>query len=190
MAVSRVSVVSLVAMLAATVVAIGALALVPKEAHATLVSVSTCDGGTITLNSEEKRVLELHNRARKRHGRKPLCVHPILTQAARAHTEEMLDKDFLSHDSFNGETITERLRRYGYITDGYSYYATGENIACGCGSYGTPDNIFRWWMHSPGHRSNILKKSFREVGIGVITGTYKSCTQATMYTVDFGVRRS
>jgi hypothetical protein len=37
-----------------------------------------------------------------------------------------------------------------------------------------------------GHSSNILKKSFREVGIGVLTGTYKSCNQAMMYTVDFG----
>jgi uncharacterized protein YkwD len=44
-------------------------------------------------------------------------------------------------------------------------------------------------MHSPGHRSNILKKGFREVGIGVMKGTYKTCSQATMYTVDFGVRR-
>jgi uncharacterized protein YkwD len=49
--------------------------------------------------------------------------------------------------------------------------------------------IFKWWMHSSGHRSNILKKKFREVGIGVLTGTYKSCDHATMYTVDFGTWR-
>ena len=189
MVVRRVSVVSLAATLAVIVVAVGALILVPQQAHATLVSVNTCDGGTITLNAEEKRVLDLHNRARKKRGLKRLCVNPILTQAARAHTQEMLAKDYTSHNSFNGETVKERLERYGYTFDGYSYYAYGENIAWGCGSYGAPDSIFRWWMHSSGHRSNILKKSFREVGIGVLRGTYKSCTEATMYTVDFGVRR-
>jgi uncharacterized protein YkwD len=42
--------------------------------------------------------------------------------------------------------------------------------------------------HDPVHRSNILNKHFREVGIGVLTGTYKQCTQTMMYTVDFGTR--
>jgi len=173
----------------AVIAAFGVSVLEPQEAEATLVSVSTCDGGTITLNAEEKRVLELHNKARKKRGLKRLCVNPILTQAARAHTREMLNKDYLSHNSFNGETAAKRLERFGYTSDGYTYYATGENIACGCGSYGAPDNIFKWWMHSTGHRSNILKKRFREVGISVLTGTFKSCSQATMYTVDFGTRR-
>lgn len=44
-------------------------------------------------------------------------------------------------------------------------------------------------MNSPDHRSNILKKSFREVGVGVQTGAYKSYGEAKMYTVDFGARR-
>jgi uncharacterized protein YkwD len=179
----------LVVILAAITAAVGALALMPKEAQATLVGVPTCDGGTISLNSEEKRVLELHNKARQKRGLKRLCVHPILTQAARSHTREMLDKDYAAHESFNGETVMERLERFGYTSEGFSYYLYGENIAWGCGSYGAPDNMFKWWMHSSEHRSNILKKEFREVGIGVLRGTYKSCNQATMYTVDFGTRR-
>jgi uncharacterized protein YkwD len=188
MAVKRRYVVSFVATLA-VIVAIGALVLVPKEAHATLVNVPTCNGGTLTLNSTEARVLELHNQARKRHGLKALCVNPTLTKAARAHSKEMLDKDYTSHNSFNGETVKQRLARFGYTTSGYSYYAIGENIAWGCGSSGSPDHIFDFWMHSSPHRSNILNKSFREVGIGVLTGTYKQCSQTTMYTVDFGTRR-
>jgi uncharacterized protein YkwD len=173
----------------AAIAAFCALILMPQGVRAASASLKTCDGGTIALNAYENRVLELHNSARKKRGLKPLCVHPILTEAARAHTKEMLAKDYTSHDSFNGETVLERLKRYGYTSDGYSYYLYGENIAWGCGSYGAPDRIFKWWMHSPDHKSNILKKSFREVGIGVSTGTYKSCSQATMYTVDFGVRR-
>jgi uncharacterized protein YkwD len=178
--------------LLAVLLAIGALGvpvLEPQQAEAALATVTTCDGGTITLNAEEKSVLELHNKARKKRGLKALCVHPILTQAARAHSKEMLDRDYTSHDSFNGETVKERLQRFGYTSEGYSYYLYGENIAWGCGSYGAPESMFKWWMHSTEHRSNILKKEFRDVGIGVMKGTYKSCNQATMYTVDFGVRR-
>lgn len=153
-------------------------------------TVSTCSGGTINLTSEEKRVLDLHNSTRKHHGRKPLCVHPDLQEAARAHSKEMINKDYTSHSSFNGETLKERLERYGYTFDGYSYWRCGENIYWGSGSYGDPDRAFKWWMHSSAHRGNILEKSFREVGIGVAKGTYKTYSGTTMYTVDFGMRRS
>jgi uncharacterized protein YkwD len=188
MAMRRVAVVLLAATLAA-IGGIGALFLEPQGAQAASGTVKTCNGGTIQLNSNEDHMLQLHNQARKRHGLKALCVNPILTRAARAHSQEMLDKDYASHNSFNGESVKQRLARYGYTFSGYSYYAYGENIAWGCGSYGSPDQIFNWWMHSPDHRHNILSKKFREVGIGVRTGTFKSCRQATMYTVDFGTRR-
>ena len=44
-------------------------------------------------------------------------------------------------------------------------------------------------MHSRSHRSNLLAKKVREVGIGTATGNYKGINRATMYTVDFGRRR-
>ena len=188
MVMKYVSVVLLAATLA-VISAIGALILVPQEAEADLATVKTCNGGTIQLNANEKYMLERHNKARKKRGLKALCVHPTLTRAARAHSQEMLNKDYASHNSFNGETVKLRLKRFGYTFDGYSYYAIGENIAWGCGSYGAPDHIFKFWMHSPDHRPNILKKSFREVGIGARTGSFKSCGNATMYTVDFATRR-
>lgn len=170
--------------------ALDAPILQPREAEAALATVTTCDGGTITLSADEKRTLELHNRARKERRLKPLCVHPVLTRAARAHSQEMLDRDYTSHNSYNGETVRQRLERYGYSFSGYSYYAYGENIGWGCGSAGAPDRRFKWWMNSSGHRSNILKNEFREVGIGVRAGTYESCDHTRMYTVDFGTRQS
>jgi uncharacterized protein YkwD len=186
--VKRAWVMLLAAMLAA-ISAIVALVLVPQDAEAALGTVSTCNGGTIQLNANEKYMLERHNEARKKHGLKRLCVHPTLTSAARAHSQDMLNKDYASHNSRNGDSVKRRLERFGYTFGGYSYYAIGENIAWGCGSHGAPDRIFKWWMHSPDHRHNILKKKFREVGIGVRTGTFKTCGQATMYTVDFATRR-
>jgi len=38
----------------------------------------------------------------------------------------MLDKDYTSHNSFNGETVKQRRKRFGYTSDGYSYYLYGE----------------------------------------------------------------
>jgi uncharacterized protein YkwD len=181
--------VSLLAATLAAISAIGALILVPQGAEAALVTFKTCGGGTIEVNFNEKRMLELHNKARTERGLKVLCVHPTLTRAARAHSQEMLDKDYASHNSFNGESVKKRLERFGYTFGRYSYYAIGENVAWGCGSYGAPDRIFKWWMNSSNHRSNILSKKFQEVGIGARTGTFKSCDHATMYTVDFATRR-
>jgi len=185
-----VSVVLLAATLAVAV-AVGVAGVEPQEADAaTHITVQTCGGGTIQLNSDEKRILNLQNQARTSRGKKALCVHSALTKAARAHSQDMLDRDYSSHTSPDGETVKQRLERFGYTSKGYSYYAHGENIAWGLGTtHATADYLFKWWMRSKGHRKNILKDSFREVGIGVKTGTYKTYTNTKMGTVDFGVRR-
>ena len=177
------------AALLATVAALVVSAFTPHQADAGFVAARTCSGDSIELSNAEQRVLTLHNHARTRHGLKALCVHPDLTQAARAHSQEMLDKDYMAHDSFNGESVKHRSERFGYTFGGYSYYWYGENIACGCGSRGSPGSIFDGWMHSPGHRSNILNKRYRQIGIGVRGGSFKTCSNATAYTVDFAVRR-
>jgi uncharacterized protein YkwD len=173
----------------AIVVSAGTAAVWPKEAEAASVTVMTCTGGTIDLTVAEKRILDLHNKARKKRGRKALCVHPALTAAARFHSQEMLDKDYLSHNSYNGETVRERLEHFGYTFSNYSYWTYGENYAAGWDTSSTPDNCFKYWMNSSGHRANILNRKFREVGIGVRVGTFKIHQGTTMCTVDFGTRR-
>ena len=47
-------------------------------------------------------------------GYRSFCVHPYLQKAARVHSREMIDRDYFSHDSYNGEPFFERLKRYGY----------------------------------------------------------------------------
>lgn len=101
----------------------------------------------------------------------------------------MLDRDYSDHTSPDGETVKERLQRFGYDFSDCSYYACGENIAWGSGSQGTPESVFGLWMQSPGHRSNILSGKFRQIGISVRTGTFKTYEGATTYAVDYGVRQ-
>ncbi len=151
---------------------------------ASTATVKTCDGGTAKLKAEEKRVLDLHNATRKKHALGSLCVNPELTRAARVHSKEMLGKRYFRHESFDGETVGARLKRFGY-----DWYTSGENIAWGTGSMSRPDDRFRGWMESPGHRANILNGAFREVGIGTASGDPKKSDKQVMYTVDFGSRR-
>ena len=151
--------------------------------------VETCTGETIKLNGDEKQMLDLHNQARANNGIPPLCVHPDLTEAARFHSQEMLDKGYFSHDSRNGESIKARLERFGYTFAGHPYWKYGENVSWGSGDLGAADNRFNGWMDSAEHRANILDKNFSEVGIGARTGTFEAQDGAKMYTVDFGTRR-
>jgi len=141
--------------------------------------VNKCGGGMILLDANEKRAFALHNAARRDRDLKPLCAHPALQKAARAHSRDMIERDYFSHDTKGGnEDACERILRYGY-----RWSACGENI----GYDSTPDRMFDAWMGSPGHRANILSGRFREVGIGAHTGDYGGFG-TTMYTVDFGAR--
>jgi uncharacterized protein YkwD len=123
----------------------------------------------------------LHNETRADYGLEPLCIDPVLTRAARSHSKEMIEKDYFSHYSYDGEGVGSRLRRFGY-----DWSVCGENIAGGYGSPGEPDSIFELWINSTHHRANILDGRFQQVGVGTYTGSYKGMEGYTMYTVDFG----
>lgn len=178
------------AVLLAAATAMAVSATQSQEANAaSTVSVRTCDGGTIRLTTPESRALSMHNQARTANGLPKLCVHRLLTQAARSHSQEMINKDYFAHESFNGETDIARMQRFGYTSSGFSFVKYGENIYRGSGTSGSARSAFTWWMNSPGHRANILDSDFREVGIGVRTGDFQGQAGTSMYTVDFGVRR-
>ena len=160
-----------------------------QEASGGFQEVQTCDGGTIRLNAAESRLVELHNEARTQRGLEPLCVNPTLTEAARAHSKDMIEKDYFAHTSPSGGSLGERLKRFGYTPEGYRFWKVGGNIAWHSGGELQPENMFEGWMNSPPHRHNILEEDFRQIGIGTAAGEYKSFEESVMYTADFGVRR-
>lgn len=150
----------------------------PEAAAASGGYVKKCGGGKIFLNADEKTTFAKHNNIRRNRSLKTFCVHPALQRAARAHSKDMIEKDYFAHGDVGG-----RLNKFGY-----NWRTYGENIAYGSGSYGEPASIMRSWMNSSGHRANILNKNFREIGVGTYTGTYKGTRNVTMYTADFGAR--
>ncbi len=130
-------------------------------------------------SSQEHQMLELINHERLNHGLEPLALNTLLTQAARDHSREMIDKDFFSHYSYDGTHFSQRIS-----ATGYPLYRVGENIAM-C----MPPDVVKAHsnlMGSPGHRANILNADYNEVGIGIWVGDYSSYPNTAMYTQNFG----
>ena len=141
--------VMLLAATLAVAVAVGIAGVEPKEAGAaTYITVQTCDDSAIKLNSDEKLILDLQNLARTSRGKGSLRTPRPHGRCPRPF-QDMLDRDYSSHTSPDGETVKQRLGRFGYTCSGYSYCAYGENIAWGSGTtYATADSLFKWWMRS------------------------------------------
>jgi uncharacterized protein YkwD len=165
--------------------------LAPAAAQAT--ECSSVDVKPTRANLEVVRaaVLCLHNAERVRHGLPRLSENPRLRRAAARHTLHMVEARFFDHTTPAGSTMGDRIRRSGYTSRTHGW-AIGENIAWGTGRLATAAQIHRSWMNSPGHRANILQRSFREIGIGIETGVpvrLSAAQTGATYTADFGVRR-
>jgi uncharacterized protein YkwD len=143
------------------------------------------------LEGVRTAVLCLHNAERARHGLPRLSESPRLRRAAERHSTHMVNAHFFDHTSPGGTTMLNRIRRTGY-TSGARGWSLGENIGWGSGRLATAAEIQRAWMQSPGHRANILKRSFRQIGIGIRTGLpvrVSASQSGATYTTDFGYRR-
>ena len=101
----------------------------------------------------------LLNEDRASRGLPALECNLDLVQVARAHSQDMAQRNYFSHTSPEGLEPWDRVRAAG-IT-GWSI--VGENIAYG---YSSPESVQRVWMNSSGHRANILSTRYTHVGVG------------------------
>lgn len=140
-------------------------------------------------NAERVRAatLCLLNRERTRRGLRKLRADDALRGAGQRYAKAMVRQRFFDHVSPSGSTLTTRVRATSYPR-GARRVSLGENIAWGAGGRATPAAIVDSWMHSAGHRRNILDRSFREIGIGVVRGTPTGRTGGATYVTDFGMR--
>jgi subtilisin family serine protease len=114
------------------------------------------------MSAEESAVLRIVNAERASAGCGALTANPILTSVAGAHSADMAAQRYFSHTGKDGRSPFDRMRQAGYAGR-----AMGENIAAG---QTTPQAVMSAWMRSPGHRANILRCSFKEIGIGHVEG--------------------
>lgn len=103
-------------------------------------------------------VLRLVNIERAAYGLSALTTTDALQSAANVRASEL--KTTFSHNRPNGSSCFTALSEAGI-----SYSTAGENIAWG---QRTPEAVVKAWMESQGHRENILKSSFKQLGVGYV----------------------
>ncbi|MGA2902831.1 MAG: CAP domain-containing protein [Candidatus Korobacteraceae bacterium] len=108
----------------------------------------------------EAQLVDLINQARSEHGLPPLTVDKRLTQAARKHTELMVQHSALSHQ-FEGEPPPEKR----FANEGLPSDRESENVGLNNRSIASAHDGL---MHSPPHRKSILDPDFNVVGVGVL----------------------
>ena len=111
--------------------------------------------------SVEGQVLARVNVQRAAAGCGALTADPALAAVARAHSADMRDRGFFAHVNPDGLDPFARAARAGLE-------ARAENIAAG---QPDPAAVMDAWMHSPGHRANILNCDLTRLGVGVAQGT-------------------
>jgi uncharacterized protein YkwD len=119
-------------------------------------------------------------------GLPPLQQNDRLAAAARQHSQDMVQQQYFDHVAKDGTDPVDRIRAAGYLPNAGAW-TVGENLAWGTGALATPKEIVSAWMHSQGHRENILRPQFKEIGFGVVTGNPRSDDGAgATYTTTFG----
>ena len=91
-----------------------------------------------------------------------LTWSPLLGQAAEAHTQDMVAKNFFSHTGSSGSSMSSRV-----TATGYAWSNLGENIAAG---YAGIDKVMDGWLASPGHCANLLNLAFTQVALVCVPG--------------------
>jgi len=137
----------------------------------------------------EKQVHLLTNQYRTQHGLQTLSWDDNLSNIARHHSQDMASRNYFSHDTPEGKDPTDRGTSQGYhcqkIVGILIYSGIAENIFQNnvydtvWYTNGIPTS-YDWntlddlatstvdgWMDSPGHRENILTKTYDKEGIGV-----------------------
>lgn len=111
-------------------------------------------------------VIEETNRQREAEGLPVLEQSTTLNIAAQKKVDDMFSRQYFEHDSPTGESAGDLIG-----DSGYEFVVVGENLALG--NYKDDAVLVKAWMDSPGHRANILKNSYTQIGVAVARGTFE-----------------
>jgi uncharacterized protein YkwD len=133
---------------------------------------------TAALSAE--MLVEAMNRERAAAGLGPLRLNAALSAAADDRMHDMFAKHYFEHISPDGiDPFTWAERR------GYDYREIGENLAVG---YPRSSDVVDGWMHSDGHRANILGADYDEIGIAIAEGAPRSSFRGPTVVALYGKR--
>ncbi len=110
-----------------------------------------------------QQILVLINKDREANNLPPLKSNQILEKAALAKAQDMINKNYFSHQSPNGKMPWDFIDR-----GEYAFLYAGENLAM---NFTQADSVHKALMSSPPHKKNILNKNYQDIGIAVLHGT-------------------
>lgn len=149
---------------------------------------ATFDASELDLNKVEKEILDLVNLERQKYpksGIRSLRWNDKISEIAREHSRDMLDKEYFSHrtledvETLESVDFTQRLKNENIF-----YVVSNENLIL-LPVYPDTDiakESVEGWLESPGHRSTLLDLDnlYSDAGVGI------SCEKNLCYvTMDF-----
>lgn len=121
---------------------------------------------TVTLPELEVEVLNLVNAERAKQGLAPYKADELLSNIARNHAQDMVNRNYFSHVTPEGKTLRNRLADYNLPT-----HWVGENIQRNTKALNqTSAYAINWFMNSRPHRNNILHQQYTNLGVGLVEG--------------------
>ena len=87
---------------------------------------------------------------------------PEIDRVARAHSEDMARRHYLSHVTPEGRNPVDRL--YAGGVSGFTLAAENAGMTSRGDANG---EIFQGWLHSADHRRNLVAPPFNATGIGI-----------------------
>ena len=148
---------------------------------------SACPGqnnGSAPAWKQERAMRCMTNFARRHAGAGGFARSAKLASSADRKGQDILRCDSFSHYAC-GRDFTFWLQRVDFIG---GCWTAGENIAWGSGELGDARSVFKAWMHSSGHRQNILSGDFSELGVSLRVGTLDGTRGARVWVQHFGDR--
>lgn len=104
-------------------------------------------------DQDDAQIVDLVAAARQDAGRAPLARNAALDAVAAAWARRMADEDRMYHNPELASQVPEGWR------------SLGENVANG---YRDAASVHDGWMHSPGHRANILGEGYTDIGVAFL----------------------
>lgn len=106
------------------------------------------------------------NQERSAEGLKALKESAELRRAAELKVDDMFARQYFEHNSPSGEGPSDLAKQVGY-----AFVIVGENLALG--NFENDASLVDGWMASPGHRENIMRGVYTEIGVAVKRGLFE-----------------
>lgn len=127
----------------------------------------------------QQRFLALVNRLRGEHGAAPLQIDAALHAAAVWRAEDMVRRDYFSHDTPGRGMPRDVVTEFGYPDEAL----TGENI---CWGENTAEEAFDTWVNSRDHLQNMVSPHYAAIGIGGPAGVQGQDGKWGLWATEFG----